>query len=377
MRYKGVVIGPMVFGVGVIAGVAIASVFLKQDAPPGAPSPSGTQIGLTDAPAVLGRQSASTAPSPQDAATGFRMQFTQGDIANYRIDAAVRGKGFEAGDLGGVETRFLSDFSVFTKEVATDKSADLRISFDNAQLTGSFMDVPFEMGYTPERAYMFYGNTSVDTANAPSQTGNGQFDFFRNPISVRVAPNGAVQSVDGPEGMASLLTTVPTLSFVEYPEDAIQSGKSWESRFVLPIPGFGGSVNARVTNTFWGYQQMGAHTCGVIQQVYATDTADSSALLNSEGDLGIAMPSFDLNGQGLVYFDVANGKLVHSTLNLQLVMRLSKALGGLGDLLTALTQDLADPSDSASEPPSNLLDLLLTIEGAISLVDPAAPPPRQ
>ncbi|MBX7256760.1 MAG: hypothetical protein K1Y02_10390 [Candidatus Hydrogenedentes bacterium] len=376
MRYRVAAFGPLIFAVGLIAGVAISSVWHARDshaslpvtdAPPGLPSPSvaaNPPAGLPTAQSSSGN----SAPS-----TGFQMRFVQGDISNYRVDAAIRGKGFDAGEFSGVETQFVSDFSVLTKEVAADKSADMRISFDSAQLTGSFMDVPFEMGYTPERSYMFYGNTSYDTAKTPAQPGNSQFAYFSTPIAVRVASNGSVQKIEGPEGMASMLSAVPSLSFVEYPADTIEQGKAWESRFALPIPGFGGAVQARVTNTFLGYQELEGHTCGVIQQTYATDdTVGDAPLVNTEEGVSIGMPTFDLNGQGLVYFDVNNGKLVHSTLNLQLTMGLSKMLGGLADVLSTITQDYANQGEAESEQPANLLDLMLTIEGAITLIDPSA-----
>jgi hypothetical protein len=302
------------------------------------------------------------------------MRFVPGEISAYRVDATVRGKGFEAGGFSGIESRFVSDFSLFTKEILPDKSAEMRVSFDNAQLAGSFMDVPFEMGYSPERAYFFYGNTSMDTANGTLPSGNQQFAFFSTPISVQVAPNGTVQKIDGPEGMASLLSAVPRLSFVEYPGETMQPGKQWESNFALPVPGFGAPVQARIVNTFYGYQVMSGRQCGVVQQTYTTEGKMPGAdATNTEGGITLALPSFDLNGQGLVYFDITDGRLVHTALNLQLTMGLSQSLGGLSNLLSTLTQDINELSGDGAESQQNLLDLMLTIEGAITLVEPAAP----
>jgi hypothetical protein len=89
-----------------------------------------------------------------------------------------------------------------------------------------------------------------------------------------------------------------------------------------------------------------------------------------------------LTGQGLTYFDMNNGQLAHTQLNLKLVLKLSEFINGLsgnqGDIAQQLGSLLGgqlsgmDELLGGSAAPSgtgNLVDLSLDIEAGMSIVD--------
>ncbi len=321
------------------------------------------------------------ATPPTASAGPYTFKFTPEELLHYRVDAAISGKGADGGLAADVNMDFMGDFDLYTKAVDGAGVADLRVLFENASLQGDFLGTPFEMGYDEHRAYIYDGRTRIDTERGDSVQGIPQMDYFRQPISLRVASNGEVLDVSGQAGLTGLLTALPALARVEFPENEIGDGTQWESRIKMPVPGFGTAVDTRILNTLIGYQYLGAKYCAVIQQDFGATQTDGT--LNApESALGesvqVTVPLFDLQGRNLVYFDVVNGQLVHTVLDLDLNMNFGKMLGNIVGILDQLSgglleEDLAGPDRSLGPEDStaDLLDLSLGIEGAITQIDPA------
>jgi hypothetical protein len=314
----------------------------------------------------------------------FAFRFTPDEVTYYRLDTTISGQGADGGLASDVYLDFDSDFSLYTKSVDVRGVADLRLLFENAALSGNFLGSPFEMGYTPERTFVYDGHQTYDSTQGADLSSVPQIKFFEDPITMRIAPNGQVLEVGGQSGMAGMLKAIPALSRVEFPDEGIPESGQWESQIQMPIPGFGQAVNTRIVNRLIGYEYVGNRYCAVIVQQFGA--AQSGGTLDSpEGVFGEAMqfsmPLFDLTGTNTVYFDITNGQLVHTVLNLDLLMNIGSVLGESAGILSQLGQGLLGGSTEGLEDllgptpaQPNLLDLSVKITGAISQFDPAAEP---
>lgn len=312
----------------------------------------------------------------------FKFRFVPEEVTYYRLDTTISGQGADTGMASDVYLDFDSDFSLYTKSVDNRGVADMRLLFENAALTGNFLGSPFEMGYAPDRTFVYDGQRTYDTAQGADLSTVPQIKFFEEPITMRVAPNGQVLDVGGQSGMAGMLKAIPTLSRVEFPEEGVPESGQWESRIQMPVPGFGQAVDTRIVNKLIGYEYVGSRYCAVIRQEFGA--AQSGGTLDSpEGAFGEAMqfsmPLFDLRGTNTVYFDVLNGQMVHTVLDLDLLMNIGSVLGESAGILSQLGQGLLGGNAEGLEDllgpepaQANLLDLSVKISGAISQFDPAA-----
>ncbi len=347
---------------------------------------TGSLASMDASPAVESAYSAENPPSTQEYSTDgpFQFRFTPEEVTYYRLDTTIAGQGADGGLASDVYLDFDGDFSLYTKDVDDRGVADLRLLFESAALNGEFLGSPFEMGYSPERTFVYDGSQTLDTDAGANLGDIPQLQFFQNPITMRVAPNGQVLDIGGQTGMAGLLKALPALARVEFPDEGVPESGEWESRIQMPVPGFGQAVDTRIVNKLIGYEYVGDRYCAVIHQDFGAAQQDGT-LDSPESAMGSAtqfsMPLFDLNGTNTVYFDVNRGQMVHSVLDLALVMNIGSVLGDAAGLVGQLGQGILEGNaegveDLLGPAPSqpNLLDLSVKIDGAISAFDPAAEP---
>lgn len=346
-----------------------------------------TQPGGAVSPAATtGRDRHASVPGmPTEFPEGpFQFRFTPEEVTYYRLDTTIAGQGADGGLASDVYLDFDGDFSLYTKSVDDRGVGDLRLLFENASLAGEFLGTPFEMGYSPDRTFIYDGSQTLDTDAGANLENIPQLEFFQDPITMRIAPNGQVLDVGGQTGMGGMLEALPALTRVEFPDEGVPESGTWESRIRMPVPGFGQAVDTRIVNTLIGYEYIGDRYCAVIHQSFGAAQADGT-LDSTESAMGpstqFTMPLFDLNGTNTVYFDMANGQVVHSVLDLALLMNIGSVLGDAAGVLEQLGQgilggnaegveDLLGPTPEQS----NLLDLSVSIKGAISQFDPAEEP---
>ena len=167
---------------------------------------------------------------------------------------------------------------------------------------------------------------------------------------------------------------------MSFPDSELRDGTKWESSIHLPIPGFVEAAPARLRNRLVGYQYIGGRYCGVIEQEFVSEQKDGT-LDSPESDLGegmqFAMPLFLLEGMNRIYFDVENGQLVGSDMDLRLIMSISQMLGGMGGMAEGMAGGLQGLVDQLSGVPGepgaleqqdSLLDLDLRITGKMVLL---------
>ncbi|MBI3117098.1 MAG: hypothetical protein HYZ00_00315, partial [Candidatus Hydrogenedentes bacterium] len=277
----------------------------------------------------------------------FTFKFTKGEELRYRLEADVAGEGMELLGASPIKLDLDSAFKLSTWDVAPDGTGTLTMEFEHAAMSGDFMGSDFRMLEGPQGSVLqSNGQTLVDTAKGiGSDQGIPQMEFFKQPIQMEVRPDGIVTNVRGQTGLESLVQEMPLFSNLEFPEGELQQGMRWESRMKMPVPGFGAPVEARVVNTFAGYQQVGNRLCAVVQQEFrSADKANTLSMPESAlgAALGFSMPQFDLGGKNLIYFDAANGQMVHGDMDLKLKLDIGKALGGSADALGEIGKGLGD-----------------------------------
>lgn len=379
------VIVVLLLGAGFCFGVWFSNRY--RIVPIDAPSIAAPPMAVETSDASTSAWTAPAGDTPEAFAPGpFAFRFTPEEVTYYRLDTTISGQGADGGLASDVYLDFDGDFSLYTKAVDERGVADLRLLFESASLNGEFLGSPFEMGYSPERTFIYDGKQTLDTSAGANLSAVPQLQFFEQPLTMRVAPNGQVLDIGGQTGMAGMLKALPALARVEFPDEGVPESGEWESRIQMPVPGFGQAVDTRIVNKLVGYEYVGDRYCAVIHQDFGAAQQEGS-LDSPESAMGSAMqftmPLFDLNGTNTVYFDVNKGQMVHAVLDLSLVMNIGSVLGGAAGLVGQLGQgilggnaegveDLLGPAPTQP----NLLDLSVKINGAISAFDPAAEPVR-
>ncbi|MCC6490852.1 MAG: hypothetical protein IT364_25420 [Candidatus Hydrogenedentes bacterium] len=376
---KSYIVWTLLFLLGMIIGASAGLWYNGQRAAPVTPVPEPGQV--AQLPEAVPPAAQGTTPSPPANLKGpFHYAFTPEELLLYRIDTAIAGQGQDAGIASDVYLNFVGDYSLFTKNVDASGTADLRLLFEDVSLQGNFMESPFEMGFNQNRAYFYDGRTTMDTQTDPSVQQIPQLAFFKEPISMRVAPTGEVLSLSGSQGISGMLTSIPAFTRLEFPDKELEQGAQWESRIQMPIPGFGSGVDTVIRNTLAGYQYVGAHYCAVIVQDFGG--SQSGGVLDSPASpmgeaMQFSMPLFDLRGRNTIYFDVATSKMVHTVIDLDLILNIGSALGNVAGVFQELSKALQDGGLSETPAPGgqdaaqqNLLDLALGIDGAITLIEP-------
>ncbi|MDZ4860413.1 MAG: hypothetical protein SGI88_15665 [Candidatus Hydrogenedentes bacterium] len=309
----------------------------------------------------------------------FRPKQEEGTLLTYRLDAEIAGGGTEAGEFSEVYMNFGSDVSLYTKRVAPDGSADLRFTFENTGLAGTFFDSPFELRFS--NAVQTTDNTDTP-AGAPE---NPQTTFLSEPIEMRIGPDGEVLAISNPSSLKDMLGTIVTVPQLTFPEGELAEGRQWVTHLSLPVPGIANAVDTQIVNTFVGVERMGEYECGVVRQHLGATEVDTQASAPSgpnEEPMLFSVPLFDLTGENLIYFDTATGRLVHATLDMKFELRIKEQLGEAGNLLQQILPRLsgeegAENIDDILSPEGkpDLMDLSLDIDGAFSLVNDGPPLP--
>ena len=377
---KSYIVWTLLFLLGMIVGVSAALWYSGWRVVKVTPEPGPVSVAQNPEAASLTPE-ASPPASPASPPRGpFEYAFTPEELLLYRIDTSIAGQGQDAGMASDVLLNFLGDFSLYTKSVDASGTADLRLLFEDVSMQGNFMDSPFEMGYNQNRAYFYDGRTTMDTQTDPSVQQIPQLAFFKEPISMRVASDGEIISLTGYQGLSGMLTSIPALTRIEFPDKELEQGAQWESRIQMPIPGLGAGVDTVIKNTLAGYDYVGSRYCAVVLQEFG-GKQEGGVLDSPAGPMGDAMqfsmPLFDLRGQNTIYFDVNAGKMVHTVIDLDLVLNIGSALGGVAGVFQELSKALQE--GGLSESPvsgdqgaaqQNLLDLAVGINGAITLIEP-------
>ena len=321
----------------------------------------------------------------------FRFVFTEGERLTYRLSTAVGGFGEEDIGVSPIDLSMESWMTLDTLSVDERGVGELRFGFDKVSSRGNFMDAAHRMDYEQGEASFREGHRQpLDTRNGiGSLEGIPQLEFFNDPVTMRVAPNGEILALKGGRGLASMFGAAPKLATVEFPDGPVNQYDQWESTFALPVPGFQTPAKARIRNTFAGYETVAGRVCGVIDQEFISEQADG-VVDSPESAFGEAMkfsmPEFLLSGSNRVFFDVTNGQLVRSDLDLNLTMTLDKMAesgGEVGQMLTEaasifgkLAQGIDELTGADSDPggsPKPLLQMDVAIQGTMELVSTSLP----
>lgn len=309
----------------------------------------------------------------------FKFRFTTGERLDYTVSTSITGEGFELLGDAPVKMNLDTGFSLTTDAVASDGTGELTMQFGEAKMSGEFMGAPIEMRHGPLGTELRMGGQSVlDGASL----GLPQLDFLDTPVKMHIGSDGVVEQVSGAPGMEALGAQMPSISTLEFPESDLLEGAQWDSQVPLPIPGFDAPVTARMKNTFTGYRHIGDRLCAIVeQQIVSVDKNNSITTPNSAlgPALGLGVPQFDLAGKNTVYFDVDNGQMVQSDMDLDMKLDIGQSLGlgggmldqlgaGLSDLLGGLPE-LEGLLPAPSQENKNLLDLDLKIKSRVSLLD--------
>ncbi len=122
---------------------------------------------------------------------------------------------------------------------------------------------------------------------------------------------------------------------------------------------------------------IGGRNCGVIKQEMLSVQADGqlnspSSVLGEE--MGFTMPTFEVSGVNMIYFDVDGGKLVRTEMNLFFKLEIGEELEGLKGALGAYSSilgELENPNrrPKRGEEPEPLLDMGVEIAATLALVE--------
>ncbi|MCC6793750.1 MAG: hypothetical protein IT366_01425 [Candidatus Hydrogenedentes bacterium] len=307
----------------------------------------------------------------------FTSQFEDGQLLAYRLDTEIEGGGAEMGEFSDVYMKFGSDVTLYTQKVADDGTADLKFTFDNASVAGTFFDSPFEIALSQPTP------GSEPNANVPE---NAQTKFLTTPIEMRVAADGTVLDISSPNSMKDMLGSIATIPHLKFPREELVEGMEWETELKLPVPGIGDAINTTVRNKLVGRERMGNYECGVVVQTIGAKATDTKATADpdrpNEKPMLFSVPLFDLQGENTIYFDLKTGRLIHAALDLDFALRIKEQLGDAGKLLQQLIPNMAGENsvpdlDKMLNPEGkpDLMDLSLKIKGGMSLVNEGTPLP--
>jgi len=326
-------------------------------------------------------------PAAQDSKTNDKVQqlaalpneeykpaFDEGSLLAYRIDAEIQGGGTESGQFSEVYMQFGSDVSLYTQKVEDDGTATLQFAFENTGLSGTFFENPFEMQF---------GQPDSQTAQPAPES--PQTAFLTTPIVMRVSPNGEVLSISSPSSLQEMLGTIVTVPQLTFPEGELVQGRQWETNLKLPVPGIGDAIDTKVLNTLVGTERMAGYDCGVVRQQIGATQRNTQATAPDEPNtkpMLFSVPLFDLQGENIIYFEIATGRLIHAKLDMQFALRIKEQLGDAGRFLQQIIPSLSGEQGAGgigdllpSQEKPDLMDLSLDIDGAFSLVNEGLPTP--
>ncbi len=351
--------------VGVATAVIVGAIFLQ-----GGDNPA-TNL-LNPVSSLLGPETSFIADGP------FAYRFTKGEVLNYQLDARASGTGFETGVGSKIGLTMNMLYSLETTAIDREGNGTLVLEFDEVKMTGNFMGEPVNLYQSGSETQMSLNrHDQLDTRQGDSVKGIPQLEFFKKPITMVVGPDGHVIDVQGAPGFDSILSPSKAMAPSRFTASQLEIGDTWTSEFNLPVPGLAIPASATTQNTLVEYVMIGGRNCGVIKQEMLSVQADGqlnspSSVLGEE--MGFTMPTFEVSGVNMIYFDVDGGKLVRTEMNLFFKLEIGEELEGLKGALGAYSSilgELENPNrrPKRGEEPEPLLDMGVEIAATLALVE--------
>lgn len=296
--------------------------------------------------------------------------FQAGTARHYLVSAAISGAGSDPGSTPvDVALNFESNFTLAVQSVDSWGMAMMQLNFDDVAMQGDFMGSPVSFSKSPQGvAYSMPGMTPSD-ASAP------QIAFFDQPIRMRVAPDGQVLSVEGLQGFEQMgglsSMTLPGLK-----DNTVNGETQWVSNFAIPIPGFPVTPSAQATNTIVGFPTIDGRQCAAVKQTLNSTLGGTPLSTASEflGQFaGLTMPKFKIEGQNMLYYEVATSQLYQANLDFKLGLEIApsmkKAVEGFTGLYKMLDEVEGNKTSSAasSNDASQSLNLGVAVKADVSL----------
>lgn len=347
---------------GLVAAVAIGGYVLAKN-------------GAIDTPdalsGVFGEDYAFDADGP------FAYRFTEGEDIRYQLDATVKGKGIDLGVESAIGLSMNMTFGVETLAVDRQGFGTLELEFDRVQMTGNFMGEDVHLYQTGKKVEMSMNRfEQVDTDAGDSIEGISQLEFFSEPVKMVVSPDGMVQEVSGPSGFDTILSPADALAPSPFQSANLEIGQTWTSEFNMPVPGLAVPASATSYNTLVRYEWIGRREVGVIQQQIRSAQIDGEIVSPSSvlgESMNLTMPTFEVSGENWIYFDINDGKLVRTDMNLFFALELgeggdsiSSMLGQYSDAISGL--DNPGPRTNVDEK-APLLEMGVEIAATLYLVE--------
>jgi hypothetical protein len=293
-------------------------------------------------------------------------------VLRYQLDARATGTGFEMGTESDIGLTMHMTFDLETLEARRDGSGTLELEFDEVRMTGNFMGDPVSLYQSGGETEMDLNRgDQIDTRQGDSIEGIPQLEFFEQPIRMEIGPDGHVTDIEGAPGFDLILSPSKALAPSRFTTSHLEIGESWTSEFNLPVPGLAIPASATAHNTLVEYTTIGDRNCGVIRQQMDATQLDGSLLSPSSSlseQMGFSMPTFEVSGVNMIYFDVDDGKLVRTEMNLTFHLEIGDQLDSIKGALGAYSQVLGELEGSgASADP--ILNLGVKIDATLVLVE--------
>ena len=320
---------------------------------------------------------ASTAKPSGPPAGTFSYRFQPGERLQYRMVSSIQGSGIDLLETSDIGMAMDSRLSLRTESVDPGGTGSLRVDFDETTMRGNFMGSPFELYHTPDRTVMTReGQPPLDTANGQTIEGIPQLEFLNTPIRMQVARDGRVLEVSGAPGMEKTLSPSSLIAPIEFDGQEMPLGHQWKSDFQMAVPGVNFPIPAQMLNTLQGYETVRGRNCAVIHQELLAKK-QGGQMLSPESALGeniqFTMPTFEVRGENLVYFDVASGHIVRSDMDFTFALELGQEYKAFGEMLDFYSEILDELESGRVKPPprekkeESLLKLALDIDASLEL----------
>ena len=308
----------------------------------------------------------------------FAYRYTKGEILSYQLDARASGEGFDAGTGSGIGLTMNMGFTLETKSIDSEGNGTLQLDFNRVNMTGNFMGDPVTLYQSGDEVEMDLNKfDKLDTKKGDSISGIPHLEFFRKPITMTVAPDGHVNQVDGAPGFDMILSPSKAIAPSRFSSSHLEIGETWDSEFVLPVPGLAMPATAIARNTLIDYVTINNRRCAQIKQELLSVQTDGT--LNSPGsvlskEMNFSMPTFEISGINMIFFDVDDGKLVRTEMNLFFRLEIGEQLEEIKTTVGMYSEALNDLESSnynrkKEEPAAPLVDMGVSIDATLALVE--------
>jgi len=294
------------------------------------------------------------------------------------LDSRVNGTGFDMGVGSEIGLTMSMRYSLETTAIDRDGNGTLVLEFEQVKMTGNFMGEPVDLFQSGTETQMSLSrHDQLDTQQGDSIKGIPQLEFFNKPITMVVGPDGHVLDIQGAPGFDAILSPSKAMTPSRFTASQLEIGDTWTSEFNLPVPGLAIPASATTQNTLVEYVTLGTRRCGVIKQemlsVQTDGQLNSPSSVLGEG-MGFSMPTFEVSGTNMIYFDVDGGKLVKTEMNLFFKLEIGDQLEGIKSALGAYSSilgELENPNrrSARGEKAEPLLDMGVRIVATLVLVE--------